>query len=274
MTVTIFGRTILGDKGYIKLSREAEQLLLSDPQGFLLLTLIAMRAGRKYNPITKLQKGECFVGDYAKIGLSRDQYRRAIKRLTSAHQITTQATNRGTIATICESALYDVNIFSDNHQAPIQNPQGQHERTTKEEEEEIVKKENIKRKKAERNHSTGEKKALSALRFYESQLDDLTSSTRDIAPAAAESYRRFVEYLGDKAPKLLQLDDHLPFEKFTELRNQYGPETFRDVINDMQNHRDLLKKYSSMRLTLQSWLKRRVSQNAPPQLTPMNTRPR
>lgn len=99
-------------QGFIKLNREKGiELLEEDPQAFLLLTQIAMRARRKDGEYSRiyLKTNQALVGDYKKIGLSRQQYRNTQKRLTQYGLATFEPTNKGTIATLTNTAVYDIN---------------------------------------------------------------------------------------------------------------------------------------------------------------------
>lgn len=90
-------------QGFIKLNREKGfELLEEDPQAFLLLTQIALRARRTDGEYSKiaLKANQAFIGDPKKAGLSRQKYRNAQKRLTRYGLATFQPTNKGTYAGI------------------------------------------------------------------------------------------------------------------------------------------------------------------------------
>ncbi len=115
-------------KGFIKLSREelTEELVLKHPNAFILLTIIALRARREDSPLKdSLVAGQALIGDYEYMGLTEQKYRTAKKVLENNGLITTRATNRGTIATLVNTMVYDVNIHSGNEQgnADITNKQ-------------------------------------------------------------------------------------------------------------------------------------------------------
>lgn len=99
-------------QGFVKLFREKGiELLEADPQAFLLLTQIAMRArrtDREYSMIP-LKANQAFLGDHKKAGLSRQQYRNAQKRLAKYGLSTFEPTNKGTIATLTSTEVYDIN---------------------------------------------------------------------------------------------------------------------------------------------------------------------
>jgi hypothetical protein len=96
--------------GFIKLNRSAETLeLLNDPNAFILLTVIALRARRtdEFN-IHNLKSGQALIGDYGKCGLTRQQYRTAVKRLGHWGLATFKPTTRGTVATLLDRRIYDI----------------------------------------------------------------------------------------------------------------------------------------------------------------------
>jgi hypothetical protein len=105
-------------ESYIKLYRsDAAVELLKDKSAFMLLTQIALRARRTDNfNVTGLKPGEALVGDYKTIGLSRQSYRSALLRLEKWKFITIKTTNKGTVATLCNYDIYDINISGGNQQ--------------------------------------------------------------------------------------------------------------------------------------------------------------
>ena len=97
--------------GFIKLNRSNETFkLLNDPDAFMLLTVIALRARRtdEFN-IHNLKSGEALIGDYENYGLTRQQYRTAMKHLGQWGLATFKPTTRGTIARLADQRTYDIN---------------------------------------------------------------------------------------------------------------------------------------------------------------------
>ncbi|MFZ7124745.1 MAG: hypothetical protein ACOWWM_01145 [Desulfobacterales bacterium] len=97
--------------GFLMLIRSADTMeLIRHPNEFTLLTLIAYRARRNGSFSTLgLEPGEALIGDHRSIGLSRQQYRTALKNLKNWEFLTTRATNKGTVAKIIKSTVYDIN---------------------------------------------------------------------------------------------------------------------------------------------------------------------
>lgn len=122
---------------FIKLKRSTDTLeLLRYPNAFALATLIALRANRRgpdYSAYS-LQKGEAMIGDHETCGLTRGEYRWAKLILERGHFATFRTTNKGTIAMLINSDIFDINIERNNQpndkQVTIKRPSGNHQATT------------------------------------------------------------------------------------------------------------------------------------------------
>ena len=108
----------MATKPYIQLMRnqDVELLLTHHINAFRLLTFIALRARRSVSQhrITKLKQNQAFIGDFKKMGMSEQNYRTAKQKLEEFSLATFKATNRGTIATLYDSAVYNINPAEDN----------------------------------------------------------------------------------------------------------------------------------------------------------------
>ena len=90
------------------LTDEAEELL-KYPDGHALLSLIARRARRQGSFATDgLEAGEALIGDYESCGLSMRRYRTAKEKLEKWGFATFRATNKGTIAKLMNTMVFDV----------------------------------------------------------------------------------------------------------------------------------------------------------------------
>lgn len=111
--------------GFIKLNRDGFVDLIKHPFEFHLLTVIAWRARRTASLDGSLQPGEALIGDWENMGFSRQNYRRAKANLQTWGIITTKPTTKGTVARLCDSRFYDLNLDEPNHQTnqqPTINP--------------------------------------------------------------------------------------------------------------------------------------------------------
>lgn len=114
---------------FIKFMRSQDTLeLLKHPNEYTLFSLIAYRAKRteKLN-IFNLKLGEALIGDHNSCGLTRQKYRSALNNLINWNLIKIRTTNKGTIAKIINSDIFDINEEISNHQG---NHQGNHQITS------------------------------------------------------------------------------------------------------------------------------------------------
>ena len=98
--------------GFIMLRRGPETLeLMQDADAFVLLTHIAYRA-RRTNGLNRhdLALGEALLGDYRAYGITERRYRTAKTKLAKWGLATFRATNKGTIAILCGTSIYDPNV--------------------------------------------------------------------------------------------------------------------------------------------------------------------
>jgi len=98
-------------------SEETRELLSNDHNSFVLLTQIAFRAKRTNNfSVHNLQPGQALIGDHESCGLTEQKYRSAKQRLENYGLATFRATNKGTIATLTDSRVFDINATHSNEQ--------------------------------------------------------------------------------------------------------------------------------------------------------------
>jgi len=96
-------------------SPELQELLRRHHKAFILLTVIAQRARRtRRDTILNLEPGQALIGDYKNYGMSEQQYRTAKNQLKRYELATFQSTNRGTVAQLCSTAVYDINSEPSN----------------------------------------------------------------------------------------------------------------------------------------------------------------
>ena len=118
-------------EGFVKLMRsDATWELMKDPNAFCLLSVIAFRAKRTddFN-VHGLRKGQALIGDYASYGMTEKEYRGAKQRLQRYGLAHFRGTNRGTIATLLNTSVCDINEEGYEHsegrqRAHTQRPEG------------------------------------------------------------------------------------------------------------------------------------------------------
>ena len=96
--------------GWLKMHRSAEWrfLIKHKPNAFLLFSLIAGRA--KYhdeNGDDSLAINEAYIGDFKSCGLTRNEYRTAIKDLKERNHIITRRVRRGSVAMIVSDDVFE-----------------------------------------------------------------------------------------------------------------------------------------------------------------------
>lgn len=105
------------EETWVKLYRgkTAEELMAANPSAFLLLMQIAMRAQRtKAFNRYDLDVGEALLGDYKSLKMTEGQYRAAKKFLKKHSFATFRATNRGTIAKLINTEVFDPNLDNED----------------------------------------------------------------------------------------------------------------------------------------------------------------
>jgi hypothetical protein len=112
-------------------NKDTTELSTKAPNAFLLLTQIALRAKRTNDfNVHGLTTGQALVGDYKTIGLTERKYRTAKAQLESWGFATFKGTNKGTIANLINTKIYDIN----------EDGKGRAERRTRDEQETTNKK--------------------------------------------------------------------------------------------------------------------------------------
>jgi len=119
-------------------SDEFDELIHANPLAFTLAAVIASRARyRQGFNADGVERGEAWIGDYRKCGMTRQQYRTALSQLIKWHFVTTRPTNKGTVARLIDTRIFDpLNCASNqqNNQTPTtKQPPSNHQATTNEE---------------------------------------------------------------------------------------------------------------------------------------------
>ena len=125
------------EKTWVKLYRgkDTEELMEAKPTAFELLALIAIRTQRtQRRNLKNLEVGEACQGDFKSLGMTRGQYRYALKYLEKTGYITYRTTSKGTIAKLINFDVFDPNLEVDDqqndHPATFKQPAGNHPTTT------------------------------------------------------------------------------------------------------------------------------------------------
>src|ERR1700722_17162017 len=138
-------------------NHEGDWLVVNHPNAFILLYFIARRARRIAGLIDGLEVGMAKIGDWERMGLSRQNYRTALKILIkykfveiletnrNRKKSTTGLTTEGTLVRICDRRIWDINSEIPNHRTnqclttdqPLPNHEEERIRKKKKEKEEL-----------------------------------------------------------------------------------------------------------------------------------------
>lgn len=101
-------------EGFFKAIRneKAIELIKLRPTAFALLYLIAYRARRDSGHLDGLEPGQAYIGDYENYGVTEQIYRTDKEYLKRYGFSTFKATSKGTIASLCDNSIFDINPTS------------------------------------------------------------------------------------------------------------------------------------------------------------------
>jgi len=109
--------------GFIKLMKDSDETaeLNKYPNCLSLLTLIARRAKRTNSfSASGLKMNQALIGDYKSCGLTERKYRTAKENLKKWGFVTFKATNKGTVATLLNTSVFDINTETTDEQVDSQ----------------------------------------------------------------------------------------------------------------------------------------------------------
>lgn len=105
--------------GFFKAMRSeaGTELIKANPNAFVLLYVIARRARWHHGfNAHDLAPGEAVLGDYKNYGMSEREYRTAKQLLEKCHFATFKTTNRGTVASLVSTTVFDISGEPDDRQ--------------------------------------------------------------------------------------------------------------------------------------------------------------
>lgn len=77
----------------------------------------------------------------------------------------------------------------------------------------------------------------------------------DIPKNPETDYEKLLVWMEKNTPTVLKLEKQLTQEQFDNLLKTHGKQLIADTLLSMENKKDLLKKYKSVGLTLNNWMK-------------------
>lgn len=72
----------------------------------------------------------------------------------------------------------------------------------------------------------------------------------------SEKEQGFLDWMQENYPTVCRMKKPLTYQQFCKLREEYSEDRIKDILDSMENHTPLLKKYTSAVLTIKSWIKR------------------
>jgi uncharacterized phage protein (TIGR02220 family) len=239
-------------KGYIKLNRTDEaKNLFKRPMESHLLFIIALRISRKDNPVEGLKAGEAKIGDYKSFGMSEQNYRTAKKNLSKWGYITTKSTSKGTIARLCNSDTYDLNITTNKEQPNGQSNEQSNERLTNasrtgNEQVTTNKKERIKEDKKEREILPYEKEFFTicdkfkkitgkSIRVQDTPAKIKRSDKYKVIAARLNAGASVEEMIKVIELKFNDWKDNSQMQKYIRLSTFFAPKNYESYLDELDN---------------------------------------
>lgn len=157
-------------------------------------------------------------------GLTYQCVRTVLTKLISTNEINKQTTNKYTIITICNYDSYQCTEIETNKQTNKQTPNKQ--QTT--------------------NKQLTTSKKLEEIKEEKELKEEVYTPTR---------FDIFNSWLKETYPTVSTLKTQMTEKQLEYLISLYGKDKVNDILGQMENKVDLLKKYSSVYLTANNWLK-------------------
>lgn len=180
-------------------SPEFYELIKQRPTAFVLLAIIADRARKMPMDINDGRDvGEALIGDYKQYGATPQSYRTDKKYLEMFKMTTFKTTNKGTIAKIVNSSIFDISRVSSTNKLTDQQQATNMQATTKQEVRSEIKERGASQAKPMEKKDFFHETTTSAL--LKAPND---TSNEDVEPAPAR-YKNTVseEYWDDNAPRI------------------------------------------------------------------------
>lgn len=86
--------------------------------------------------------------------------------------------------------------------------------------------------------------------YVNKEPDKLILSPRE------EEFERFNKWIDQNTPNIRKIRNQITFEEYIRLTEKYNGEQIRTILASMGNYKDAPKKYVSVNLTLQKWMKK------------------
>jgi len=186
-------------QGFLKIVRgDKARELMAYPNAWTLLSVVAYRARRTNTTLNPhgLQLGEALIGDYRSYGMTCRNYRTAKQQLEKWDLATFKATNKGTIAKLADTSVYDININGSDKQADTRptssrqaaDKQADTRPTTNEENED---EKNLRNERSEERRLREKERLFAAAPVPDSRTNHQETSVSSVSACADSSSARF-----------------------------------------------------------------------------------
>lgn len=174
-------------------------------------------------------------------GLSVQTLRTCLERLKSTNEITSETTNQGTLITVVK---YDCYQGGDEVVKPTNQPANQPATNQRLTSDQPAKPSLPISSSSKSKHIQEEKK----------EIDTIVSTKKD---DGSEEFLAFQGWIQTHTPEVAKMQQPFTESQYRSLQQNYSPREVAEVLEDMSNSANLLKKYKSAYLTCKSWLKMR-----------------
>jgi hypothetical protein len=219
------------------------------------LLILANHEDRVWNGIT-IRRGQLVtsLGKLEKLlAHKKGTIRSTIARMKRAQQITQESTQRYTIITVCNYERYQgVNSYTAHNTAH----NDAHKNRTKS------------------GTKTAQKRALnkniSGSILYSSPNG---SEYNTLPQGVSGDFLKFQEWIETHAAEVAKMQQPFTEAQYQDIQQNFDPREVADVLEDMSNTANLLKKYKSAYKTCKSWLKVRRERRGGKQTTDVSKKP-
>jgi hypothetical protein len=242
-------------KGFIKLYRDRLPDMWKYPITMHLLLYIASKVKRTNSPGNNLEIGEVFLENCENIGITRQEYRTAIKRLTDMKIVEFTSTKRGTKARLIDVSIYDPNLENSNQAL---NQDGNHvnineatkEATNREDASNLIEERDTSEEKIESNQGSNQVNLNESTKVLTKEAttnkevikNDLKKKIKKEDGDAASS-SSVPSLFGDEEKQKNCLFKNSPFKDFEEFEKKFSGAEFSSV--DIFHYYNAVKDWSS-----------------------------
>ena len=241
--------TTTPNNGWIKLYRELTDKPIwgrSSPEHKVILITLLMMANHAHNEWE--WKGKRFICEPGQMitsldqiaktagkGISVQNIRTALDRFERYNFLTNESTKTGRLITICNWATYQQNENTTNKDA---------------------------NKELTKSQQRANKELTSNKNDKNDKNENKERETRTQQPKSTNpDYIKFNNWIQEKAPYCSNprnFPHQITEEEFIKLKKKYSGQQIADIVEKIENRKDLRKRYSNLYLTVNNWIKKEI----------------